>query len=151
MLNPNFLLAHRNRYSEGMDDGQKPPRGYPNFNSYVKNLRDLVFWTDRQTDRQTDGWTETLIRCGLPSLKLGCLNGHALCTYFIGIYGRSFNHSTMLCFRRWTNHKLPQGLLRLQVTRAPPWYFPPINQSCLSPRLWPHITNPLKVKPPLSI
>jgi len=28
-LNPNFLLAHRNRYSEGMDDGQKTPRGHP--------------------------------------------------------------------------------------------------------------------------
>jgi hypothetical protein len=59
-LNPNFLLAHRNRYLEGTDDGQKTPRGHPNFNSYVKNLRVLVFITDRQTD----GRTETLISVG---------------------------------------------------------------------------------------
>jgi hypothetical protein len=32
-LNPNFLLVHRNRYSEGMDNGQKTPRGHPDFNS----------------------------------------------------------------------------------------------------------------------
>ncbi len=32
----NFLLAHRNRYLEGMDDGQKTPRGHPDFHSYVK-------------------------------------------------------------------------------------------------------------------
>ncbi len=54
LLNPNFLLLHRNRYSEGMDNGQKNPRGHPNFNSYVKNLPILVFQTDRQTDRQMD-------------------------------------------------------------------------------------------------
>ncbi len=41
-----------NRYLEGMDDGQKTPRGHPDFNSYVKILR--VFITDRWTDRQTD-------------------------------------------------------------------------------------------------
>jgi hypothetical protein len=45
-LNPNFLLAHRNRYPEGTDDGQKTPRGHPNSNSYMKNLRVLVFRTD---------------------------------------------------------------------------------------------------------
>jgi hypothetical protein len=38
LLNPIFLLAHRNRYSEGMDDGQKTPRGHPDFNSYMKIL-----------------------------------------------------------------------------------------------------------------
>ncbi len=43
MLNPNFLLTHRNRYSEVTDDGQITPRGYPNFNSYIKNLQVLVF------------------------------------------------------------------------------------------------------------
>ncbi len=52
LLNPNFLLAHRNRYSEGMDDGQKTPRGHPDFNSYMKILHVLVFMTDRQTDRE---------------------------------------------------------------------------------------------------
>ncbi len=50
-LNPNLLLAHRNRYSEGMDDGQKTPHGHPDFNSYVKNLCVLVFITDGWTDR----------------------------------------------------------------------------------------------------
>jgi hypothetical protein len=35
-LNLNFLLVHRNRYSEGMDDGQKTPRGHPDFHSSVK-------------------------------------------------------------------------------------------------------------------
>jgi hypothetical protein len=51
---PSFLLKHRNRYLEGMDDGQKTPRGHPDFNSYVKILRVLVFQTDGQTDRWTD-------------------------------------------------------------------------------------------------
>ncbi len=50
LLNPNFLLVHRNRHSEGMDDGQKTPRGHPDLNSYVKILR--VFITDRQADGQ---------------------------------------------------------------------------------------------------
>jgi hypothetical protein len=64
-LNPYFLLAHRNRYSEGTEDGQKTTRGHPNTNSYVKNLR---VWYSRQTDRQTDRRTEKLIRCGLGNL-----------------------------------------------------------------------------------
>ncbi len=72
LLRPNFLLVHRNRYSEGMVDGQKTPRGHPDFNSYVKNLCDLVFWMDAQT--------ETLIRCWLPSL----------CFYF-------FTFATIFC------------------------------------------------------
>jgi hypothetical protein len=91
-------------------------------------------------------------------LKLGCLNGHALCTYFIGKYGRLFKHSTLKYTFLYigiqnfvTNPKLVRGLLRLQVSRAPPWYFPPINQSCLLPSLRPPITNPSSVKPPLSI
>jgi hypothetical protein len=53
-MNPKFLLAHRNRYLDGMDDGQKTPCGCPNFNSYIKNVRVLVF----QTDRLTDGWRQ---------------------------------------------------------------------------------------------
>jgi hypothetical protein len=83
-------------------------------------------------------------------LKHGYLNGHALCTYFVGKYGRSFKHSTLKCFRRVTNPKLIRELLRLQVSRALPWYFPPINQSCLLPRLRSPFTNPSTVKPPLS-
>jgi hypothetical protein len=57
LLNPKFLLAHRNKYLEGMDDGQKTPRGHPDFNSYMKILLVLVFITDRQTDRQADRQT----------------------------------------------------------------------------------------------
>ncbi len=51
LLNLNFLLLHKNRYFKGMDDGQKTPRGHPDFNSYVKILRVLVFMTNGQTDR----------------------------------------------------------------------------------------------------
>ncbi len=36
LLNPNFLLIQRNRFLERMEDGQKTPRGYPDFHSYVK-------------------------------------------------------------------------------------------------------------------
>jgi hypothetical protein len=49
-LNPNFLLAHRNRYSEEMDDGQKTPREHPDFNSYMKILHVFIFQTDGRTD-----------------------------------------------------------------------------------------------------
>jgi hypothetical protein len=45
LLNPNFLLVHRNRYSEGMDDGQKTPHGHPDFHSYVKIQRVFIFQT----------------------------------------------------------------------------------------------------------
>jgi hypothetical protein len=44
-------MGHRNMYFEGTEDGQMTPRGYPNFNSYVKNLHVLVFQTNGQTDR----------------------------------------------------------------------------------------------------
>ncbi len=56
LLNPNFLLVHRNSYLEEMDDGQKTPRGHPDFNSYVKILR--VFIDNRQRNSQTDGQTD---------------------------------------------------------------------------------------------
>ncbi len=49
-----------------MDDGQKTPRGHPNFNSYAQNLRVLVFRTYSQMDRRT----EKLIRCGLGNLSV---------------------------------------------------------------------------------
>ncbi len=56
LVNPNFLLAHRNTwYSEGTDCRQMTPCGYPNFNSYIENLHFLVFPTDRGTDGWTDG------------------------------------------------------------------------------------------------
>ncbi len=53
---------------EGTDNGQMTPRGYPNFNSYVQNLRFLVFRMDGQRDGKTDGEMETLIRGGLGNL-----------------------------------------------------------------------------------
>ncbi len=40
---------------------------------------------------------------------------------------------------------------QLRITRAPLWCFPPKICSCLPPRLRPSITNPPKVKLPLSI
>jgi hypothetical protein len=49
-----------------MNNGQKTPRGHPDFNSYVNTPHVMVFQTDRQTDRWTDGRTETLIRGGFP-------------------------------------------------------------------------------------
>jgi hypothetical protein len=55
LLNPDFLLVLRNRYLVVTDDRQITLRGYPNFDSYVKNLCVLVFRMDGQIDRQTDG------------------------------------------------------------------------------------------------
>ena len=57
LLNPNFLLVQRNKFLEGMDDGQKTPRGHPDFHSYVKILRVFIFQplqTDGITDRETN-------------------------------------------------------------------------------------------------
>ncbi len=69
LLNPIFFLAHRNRYLERTDDGQKNPRGLPNFNSYVKIYLFLDSGqTDRGMDGQTDRWAETLIWVVLPNL-----------------------------------------------------------------------------------
>ncbi len=45
LLNPNFLLVDRNRYSEGMDDGQTTPRGHPDFHSYKKIQCVFIFQT----------------------------------------------------------------------------------------------------------
>jgi hypothetical protein len=50
LMNPNFLLAHRNRYFERMDDGKITPCGYPTFNSYIKNLRFSILGRDRRRD-----------------------------------------------------------------------------------------------------
>ncbi len=45
-------MGHRNKYLEGRNDRQMTPHGYPNFNSYVKNLCVLVFRMYRRTDGQ---------------------------------------------------------------------------------------------------
>jgi hypothetical protein len=66
-----------------MDDGQKTPRGHPDFNSYIKNIRVLVFQTDGWMDEQT----ETLIWCWLPSLR--------------SPRGRWCNKTHKLCLKNW--------------------------------------------------
>ncbi len=78
MLNPNFLLVHRTRYLEGMDDRQKTPRGHPDFNSYVKIQRVFIDngQTDEQMNRQTDreihslhvGWRNFFSSCAVVSV-----------------------------------------------------------------------------------
>jgi hypothetical protein len=69
----NFLLIHRNRYLEGMDDGQKTPHGHPDFHSYVKILRVFIF-QPLQPDGITDRETNTLTLRGLeePFFQLCC-------------------------------------------------------------------------------
>jgi hypothetical protein len=54
LLNPIFLLAHRNRYMEGTEDAQKNPCGHPDFNSYVQNLLVFIYQTDGRMDGQMD-------------------------------------------------------------------------------------------------
>ncbi len=61
---------------------------------------------------------------------------------------RSLSNLTLLMVLPWTEPELLWGLLR---PRAPPWYFPPKNQSCLPPKIRPPITNPSTVKFPLTI
>jgi hypothetical protein len=46
LLNPNFLLVHRNKYLEEKEDGQKTQRGHPDFQSYVKIQQVFIFQTD---------------------------------------------------------------------------------------------------------
>jgi hypothetical protein len=57
-LRVKYKIGCMNRYLEGRNDRQITPCGYPNFNSYVKNLPVLVLWTDRRTDGWTDGRTD---------------------------------------------------------------------------------------------
>jgi hypothetical protein len=70
------------------------------------------------------------------------------------------NPTWVLGFVDWNNLMMSHELVplrlttkacQLRITRAPPWCFPPIIQSCLLPRLWPPINNPSTVKLPLSI
>ncbi len=48
-----YNMACRNRNLEGTEDGQMTPCGYPNFNSYIKNL--FCGITDGQTEGRTEG------------------------------------------------------------------------------------------------
>ncbi len=75
-MNPNFLLAHRNKYSNGMDIKQMNPRGYPLLIPTLKIY--IIGIPDRRTDRRTDGWTKRLIWGGL-----GNLIGFTRFTYFM--------------------------------------------------------------------
>jgi hypothetical protein len=72
LLNPNLLLAHRKRCSEGTDEAQKTSHWHPDFNSNIQNLRVFIFQTDGRTDERMNGYadrqTEKLIRCGLGNL-----------------------------------------------------------------------------------
>jgi hypothetical protein len=52
----------RNKDLEGRDNRQMP---FLNFNSYIQNLRVLVFQADGQMNGQTDRQTETLNRGGV--------------------------------------------------------------------------------------
>jgi hypothetical protein len=79
-------MGYRHRYSEGRNDRQMmTPRGYPKFNSYVKNLCVLVFRTDRRTDR----WRNTSTAHGLEKL-------------FSAVLERFLQPTRSGCTRRWT-------------------------------------------------
>ncbi len=107
MLNPNFLLVQRNKYSEGMDNGQKTPCGHPDFYSYVKIQRVLIFQTEVScfsvtlfystllalTDRITDRETNTLATPGLeePFFQLCC------CVSFLFLREIDFGFTYHLC------------------------------------------------------
>ncbi len=43
VLRIGYMMARRNGYFEGTEDRKMTPRGYPNFNSYMKNLRVFIF------------------------------------------------------------------------------------------------------------
>ncbi len=88
-LNPNFLLVHRNKYSEGMDDRQKTPRGHPDFHSYVKLnvfhipdiflVNTLLLYSPSpysQTERQTESQ--------IHSLRMGWRNFFSSCAVVSG-------------------------------------------------------------------
>ncbi len=54
LLNPNFLLAHRNKYLEGADNGQFPPSQFlifiPTFLfilMFVFPQKPLKFWVEK--------------------------------------------------------------------------------------------------------
>ncbi len=77
LLNPFFFIVHRNKYLEGFDDGQKTPRGRPNFSflreiqrvSYSRHLSGKHSFTllsqPLLTDRKTDRESKTLAARGL--------------------------------------------------------------------------------------
>ncbi len=92
LLNQKFLLIHRNKYLEGMDDGQKTPRGHPDFNSYVKlnvfhipiiflvnTLLLYSFSPYSQTERQMESQIHSL-RVGWRNLFSSCAVVSVFCS-----------------------------------------------------------------------
>jgi hypothetical protein len=75
-----------------MDDGQKTPRGHPEFHSYVKILRVFIF-QPLQTDGITDRETNTLALRGLeePFFQLCC------CVSFSFLLEIGFGFTYFLC------------------------------------------------------
>jgi hypothetical protein len=106
LLNPNFLLVHRNKYLEGMDDGQKTPCGHPDFHSYVKlnvfHIPDIFLVNTlllyslspyRQTERQTESQIHSL-RMGWSSHFSSC----AVVSVFLFLREISFGFTYYLCY-----------------------------------------------------
>jgi hypothetical protein len=97
--------------SEGTDDGQMTPCGYPNFNSYVKNYVHCI--AEEQTNGQTDrainqggGLANQLVPPGKTTrliIPVPCICKHEFCTLegveVEGIQGAGLlpplNHLTM--------------------------------------------------------
>ncbi len=98
MLNPNSLLSIRSWYSERTDNEQMTQRGCPNFNSYITNLRVLVFRMDRQTDRRMGGQRDTIE------------SGHSQSGRFLG---RSLPPSFILISRHFCNFSKSPNFLFL--------------------------------------
>jgi hypothetical protein len=71
ILRVQYMMAHMNRYFEGSDNGQMTPRGYPAFNSYVKNLRVFVFRTDGDINPV---WASLTTFLQVHSLRVGWRN-----------------------------------------------------------------------------
>ncbi len=84
---------HRNRYSKGMDDEQKTPRGHPDFHSYVKIQR--VFIDNGQTDKKTNVRTDREIH-----LLRGTIFPVVLLCQFLVLSGNRFwfYKSYYLCY-----------------------------------------------------
>jgi hypothetical protein len=86
-----------------MDDGQKTPRGHPDFHSYVKILHVFIF-QPLQTDGITDRETKTLALYGLeePFFQLCCCvmsvfgSGGKLVLVYILMY-LEYNIVVVLC------------------------------------------------------
>ncbi len=65
-----LLIYTRCTWAGGTKNRQITPRGYPNFNSYVKNLRVLVFQTDREINPVWASLTtSSCVKAGTPAAR----------------------------------------------------------------------------------